>query len=294
MVRAFLFIAFREDTMFRKLRCSFCVVLFLVYPIVGGADCVAIPADITAWWTGDQTAEDLIDDNDGTIEGATFVPGMVDDAFSFDRVDDYIAVPDHPSLRATTAFSVEFWVNFDILPSGPLSDSLTICEKDNDFLLYWRADTEKLELSFFDTLADPGYRIGANIDLPDITGEWHHLAITSTNPVGQATAEFHFFLDGVEQANSPNSNPGSVPGGWNTDATGQLYIGRRVQDTSGAVYFDGLIDELSLYTRMLSPAEIVGIHDAGSDGKCKDEALNRIFADGFERGDSSAWEESAP
>src|SRR5262249_40360760 len=33
--------------------------------------------------------------------------------------------------------------------------------------------------------------------------------------------------------------------------------------------FDGLIDELSLYNRALTPAEVRGIYDAGSDGKIR-------------------------
>jgi len=281
--------SFKGGKMIRRVFAVIGTVLLLSYVITVGAECASPPANMTAWWPADGTAEDLVGDNDGTAIGATFVSGMVDQAFSFDGNDDYLSVPDDPSLRATSEITFEFWVNFNTLPSGPFSSSLAICEKDNDYVLSWRADTQRLELSFFDTLASPGYRIGANILLADITGVWHHIAITSANSVGQPTAEFHFYLDGVEEPNFPNVNSPSVLGGWNTGASGELYIGRRTQISSGELYFDGIIDELTIFDRMLDPSEIAEIHAAGSDGKCKGPLTGLIFEDGFETGDTTGW-----
>ena len=39
-------------------------------------------------------------------------------------------------------------------------------------------------------------------------------------------------------------------------------------DARGGTFF-GMVDEVSLYDRELSPAEIAGIYNAGSAGKCK-------------------------
>jgi len=48
--------------------------------------------------------------------------------------------------------------------------------------------------------------------------------------------------------------------------TNSLNIGRAANE---GFYFDGLIDEASIYNRALSSAEVKAIFDAGTAGKCK-------------------------
>lgn len=47
-----------------------------------------------AWLPGDGNANDIQGNNDGTVQnGATFAPGMVVQAFSFDGTDASVRVP---------------------------------------------------------------------------------------------------------------------------------------------------------------------------------------------------------
>jgi hypothetical protein len=56
-------------------------------------------------------------------------------------------------------------------------------------------------------------------------------------------------------------------------ATGRLTVG--VTETAGSSgFFSGLIDELSIYNRALSAAEISSVYNAASSGKCKPGGLN--------------------
>lgn len=46
--------------------------------------CVPPPAGLVSWWPGDGNADDIVGTNHSTLAGgATFVPGIVGDAFSF-------------------------------------------------------------------------------------------------------------------------------------------------------------------------------------------------------------------
>ena len=60
----------------------------------------------------DGDAQDSEGNNHGTLVGGTaFAPGIDDEAFSFDGIDDHVLVPDSPSLNPTTAITIAGWVS---------------------------------------------------------------------------------------------------------------------------------------------------------------------------------------
>ena len=98
-------------------------------------------------------------------------------------------------------------------------------------------------------------------------GSWHHVAITYDSTNHTLTG----YVDGVPDGSvihSPVGLPSSALMGNNDSAEEPI---------------DGLIDEMSVYGRVLGPSEIEGIFTAGSSGKCL------IFSGHFESGDTSRW-----
>src|SRR5205085_562953 len=74
--------------------------------------CTPPPPNMVSWWPGDGNATDIQGGNNGTLQnGATFAPGMVGQAFSFDGVNDFVNAPSTASLNLTTAVTVDAWVN---------------------------------------------------------------------------------------------------------------------------------------------------------------------------------------
>ena len=51
--------------------------------------------------------------NDGTIYGATWTTGVSGKALEFDGVDDYVEIPDNPSLDLDHDFTIMAWANLD-------------------------------------------------------------------------------------------------------------------------------------------------------------------------------------
>lgn len=72
-------------------------------------------AGLVSWWPLDGDANDVVGTNHGTLYGgATFATGLADQAVSLDGVDDFVMVPDSPSLSfGANDFTVALWVNFN-------------------------------------------------------------------------------------------------------------------------------------------------------------------------------------
>lgn len=232
-------------------------------------NCVEPPSGLVSWWPGDGDVIDIVGGHHGTLQnGATFAPGMVGQAFSFDGVDDYISVPDVSSLRAIGAITIDFWANFDKVPrTGRLEDGMAIIEKADDYLLYWRSDANGLEFDITDA-CDRLYHLGVFLPMPALqAGEFHHFSVTAVDG-GTAGPEFHVYIDGIEQPAVPAVDPPHRGCGWFTGVTGEFRIASRtIPNAEGA--FDGIIDEIEIFNRALSASEIQAIYNAGSAGKCK-------------------------
>ena len=76
------------------------------------AGSVTPPAGLVAWWRGENNALDSAGTNHGTaLNGTSYAPGIVGQAFTFDGFNDAVLVPDAPAMRPTS-FTLEGWVMF--------------------------------------------------------------------------------------------------------------------------------------------------------------------------------------
>ena len=128
--------------------------------------------------------------------------------------------------------------------SGPNSDSygLWIVNRNGTFTLFSALHKA--------TNAEPNIEGGV---IPLNT--WSHVAMTFDPSTGQ----YALYVNGAQVAAA--SSPGD-----NLATTRNVSIGR--EESFLSRYFTGLIDELAIYNRALSSAEIQAIYNAGSAGKC--------------------------
>ena len=191
----------------------------------------AVPADIVSWFRAEGDALDFVDGNHGTLQNGTdFAPGLVGQAFRFDGVDDFVEVPDAANLDYATGapFSIELW-------------AFRTSTASVQHLLGKRSGN---------SAGDYNYQLPfENVDLPLNT--WTHVAHAFDGDM------YRVYFNGVLFTKTAVGNRI----GPENDAT--LRIG-----TSGSAQpFGGLIDELRLYDRAISQAEIQAIVSAGSEGK---------------------------
>lgn len=216
---------------------------------ISQTSCTPAPSGLVAWWAGDGDATDLVDDNHGTPQnGATFMPGLVGDAFSFDGVDDVVTVPNGPSLNfgPNSPLTVELWAYRTGLASVMhLVGKRTGCGS-NDFNYQMAFDPSRGLLFGGDPINSP---VTTGQQMPLNT--WMHLAGTFDGTT------FRFYINGVLA--------GTSIGTLGPINNASLEIG----NSGACVPFAGMIDEVSLYDRALSALEIQDIFNAGSAAKCK-------------------------
>jgi hypothetical protein len=207
--------------------------------------CSESPSGLVAWWKGDDDADDVIGTNHGTLfNGATFTEGMVGRAFSLDGADDYVDLPDAVSnLLSDSAGSLSAWIY-------PASVG------DNDIVVAFGSGNDGQGIGLGVLNAVRIYHHTGAYDwqssTPVSANEWTLLTYT-----WDATTET-IYKNGVYSENRTR-NFSYVPG---HGRIGHGFWG------DGANAFPERIDEVAVFSRVLSAEEIARIYAARNAGVC--------------------------
>lgn len=236
-------------------------------PVLAQEGCAAIP-EPAGWWTGDQTANDLLGVNHGALRnGATYAAGLVGDAFSFDdRSTAHVTVPDAQALNVGTGdFSMEAWIK-----TSSTKDIGSIQHK-----MQRRSGYTGYHFFLSNGGIGPGVQFADGPDVVTISasrfiadGQFHHVAVAVRRNDNDG---IKLFLDGnLVATGDPTAASGSL------DNTTPMLIGGHTFDSWRS--FDGQIDEFTLFKRALTDEDIRSIYRAGSAGKCKGESFAQFNA----------------
>jgi len=214
--------------------------------------CTPLPPDSVGWWPGDGSALDAVGPNDGMLKGgAGFATGMVGQSFSVDGdAGSIVEVPSASNLifDPMSPLTIELWA---YRTSAAQSQHLVGKRTPG----CGGGDSYQIVIDYSRGLSfnSLGGGVETGVDLPLNT--WTHLAGTFDG------STYRFYMDGQLLPTVPGTGTGTL-GPSNTDP---LTIGT----SGGCPGFTGRIDELGIFNRALSQAEIQAIADAGSAGKCR-------------------------
>jgi RHS repeat-associated protein len=221
-------------------------------------DCYPAGGGLVSWWRAEGNGLDSAGTNHGVWTGTPlYVPGMVGQAFNFTNIatsyspGQKLVVPDSPSLKLTS-LTIEGWI-FARGPGYVLYRG--DCRQGMDpYVVSVEADGS---LQFLITSPQTNT---ASISNALTTSTWQHFAATFDGVSGNMC----LYTNGVlAKQTSTSVRP-------LTDLTSDHPgIGIGGQTACGWDFpFNGMIDELSLWSRALSASEIAGMYNAGAFGQC--------------------------
>ncbi|PWU11251.1 MAG: hypothetical protein C5B50_23740 [Verrucomicrobia bacterium] len=202
---------------------------------------------LASWWSAEGNLSDNVGGNNGTaIGGVSYGTGIVGQGFVMNGNGSYIQLSNAPALQTQT-FTIEAWVKRasasvatagggaggNIFGYGTSGYNLGIV--NNGSLSLTKVGDSQVQSAAL--IADTNF---------------HHLAVT------KAGSAVIFYVDAVAYP------VGAYDPGFTFTTT--PVIG--ALSTNQGASFWGTIDELSIYTRALSAAEVQSVYAAGSYGKC--------------------------
>ena len=195
----------------------------------------ATPANLISSWQAEGNVNDSLGSNHGSLKnGAGYAQGLVGHAFRLDGSNDYVEVADSATLDGMAQVTVEGWVKFDGFPVNKIQ--IIACKGSI-------AGSGTTSYAIWHEQSSGNIFAAANTDTGGIntvsfgpftdTSAFHHVAFTYDG------VNIRLYVDGME---------------------------RQSAALDGDV-LDGLVDEISIYSRALSGTEIAAIQAAGPDGK---------------------------
>jgi hypothetical protein len=209
--------------------------------------CVPAPQGLVSWWRGQDNTIDRISGNNGSLEyGTSYGPGKVGEGFAIAGMVSGVWLGSPTNLELQS-FTIECWIRRADASLSTLDGSgsgyvFAFGEGGYGFGVF---DNGELFLS----------QIGGDVLYSRILvsdTNFHHVAVTDS---GTNAA---FYLDGAAFP------AGAFTGDFTFSAS--AILGARGDTVENSFY--GILDEVSIYNRPLSPSEISGIYGARAAGKC--------------------------
>ena len=209
--------------------------------------------------TGTSAADSSGNNNTGTLtNGPAWVDGEIGKALSFDGVNDYVSVGNVLDFNATQSFTISVWTKIPpTAKTGTAGRVLSKGGRDSSNpgyqLMEGGSDAgDELQLRLHDGVdfyMGLGTAVGSNI----YDNVWHH----SVYVIDRSSNLGREFVDGVLTVETDISSIGSLSN------SSLFVIGARNQSLPPytALFYTGLIDDVRVYNRALSAAEVAQLYN---------------------------------
>jgi hypothetical protein len=213
--------------------------------------------NLVSWWEFDEgsgtTAYDSAGGNDGTIVGAAwFYDPNNGWCLDFNGISDYVDLGSDSSLKPSLPVTIAGWVKLG--GSGKIQRIISIDEQSPTYYGMWlQVDLiDKLHVGFGDGQGSgsQAYRRSKTGTTTLGIGPWYHVVA-----VIRGATDMEVYINGIDDGGSYSGSGGSL-----AYSSGDSSIGR---ENGAQYYFDGVIDDVRLYDRVLSASEVWQLYQDG-------------------------------
>ncbi len=200
----------------------------------------------------------------GTVNGATPTPdknGISNFAYSFDGTNDYINFGDINEMELANDLTFSAWIN----PSAMKNNNM-IASKGCGGGSGWTIGLDPNNYLYLDIESTTGELLGQRLTL----NQWKHVSFTFS----KTTGETKLYLDGVLQGTATISS-------YYVPPSSQSFNLGACNSGGNDGFFNGKIDEVKAYNKVLSASEILALYSMGvSEPKCTTANANTNCDDG--------------
>ncbi len=208
---------------------------------------------ISAWTFDDGSAKDAVGNNDGVINGADVVDGKFFKALDFNGADSFVRIEHDASMEPIVdGMTISAWV---FIRSFPQPNHAGIVVKGNKIgwsqdYAFRMATREVNQLTW--AVPKPGAEGNFNTDGSANADEWTFVCLTADGAMLRA----YVAVEGGD-LKEVGSNVQAAPYQARLDEPVEIGVGRARGGTIGNdIFFDGIIDEVYLWSRALAEDEI--------------------------------------
>jgi hypothetical protein len=200
-----------------------------------------------SWLFNGNANDESTNSNHGTVNGATLTTdrfGNANSAYNFDGATGYISVPDN-SLMYSDEMTISWWYRVMEYTAG------------NHVAIAWLEPGYKYQQFFSGTSFAyfNGYNSGSGgyfnptYDLTTVN-EWQNITVTYTK-LSETTSTTTLYVNGLQKQSDNHTMAMAYSPGYN------FYIGKNHNGN----FFIGALDDIRIYTRVLTETEIKSLYD---------------------------------
>ncbi|MBI3667513.1 MAG: hypothetical protein HY236_15020 [Acidobacteria bacterium] len=222
--------------------------------------CQPPSAGLVSFWPADGNGNDVRDGRPGALHnGAGFAPGLVGQAFRLDGKDDFVSFgKTNEVFFSDPEAALSLWVKFGAV-DGEMSVLSRMSPAADSGWRFFKREDNRFVFCLGSALGPAGCLPGSSTTLASATvaapDAWYHLAVVKTR------TEVSLYINGTLEA-------ATYPGVFQDRQAFQPELQLGADERPGR-FLNGLVDEVALYNRALSAAEVQSIFQAGKLGSCE-------------------------
>lgn len=217
---------------------------------------MALIDDILHYWKLDGNSTDAHGSINGTDTSVSYVSALINDGGSFNGTSSRIALS--TAFQITTAHSISFWMKSTASDASFDGDNFLVGDgrsgtpRQNVYVAISRTSPNHPRFRMSSTMSGTNFQVqntaadqGA---FKPNNGNWHHVVAVFNGTTGT------LYVD--------NTNRASASMSVGNGATGQ--IGANNNNGSLIQFFNGIVDEVGVWNKALSAAEVSELYNSGA------------------------------